>query len=144
MKATIPAGDELTAKVVLASISKQGLQGFQTELPLLKNLSSVEYPKPSGVLNVPANRIEWCYILYVLKKLSWSAKQVRSSNNFELGTKASASRGAVDEIPDHQLVGECNMEEVKDLAKIGLWCLDKSLGNRPSIEEVSQAIANTR
>ncbi|KAK6931390.1 Serine-threonine/tyrosine-protein kinase, catalytic domain [Dillenia turbinata] len=57
---------------------------------------------------------------------------------------ASASPEGVDEILDRQLVGNCNMEEVRDLAKIGLWCLDKLLRNRPSIEEVSQAIANIR
>lgn len=46
----------------------------------------------------------------------------------------------VDEILDKQLVGECNLVEVRRLAKIAHRCLLKLPRKRPSIGEVSQAI----
>jgi len=46
----------------------------------------------------------------------------------------------VDGILDKQLVGKCNVEEVRQLAKIAHKCLHKSPRKRPSISEVSQAI----
>lgn len=46
----------------------------------------------------------------------------------------------VDEILDNKLVGECNLEEVRRLAKIGHRCLLKLPRKRPSIGEVSRAI----
>lgn len=50
------------------------------------------------------------------------------------------SSDGVDEILDKQLVGECNLEEVRMLASIGHKCLHKIPRKRPSIGEVSQAI----
>lgn len=47
--------------------------------------------------------------------------------------------GGVDEILDKQLVGKCNPEEVKTLAKIAFRCLHKTPRRRPSIAEVCQA-----
>jgi len=46
----------------------------------------------------------------------------------------------VDGILDKQLVGKCNLEEVRQLAKIAHKCLHKSPRKRPSIGEVSQGI----
>lgn len=46
----------------------------------------------------------------------------------------------VDEILDKQLVGECNLDEVRRLAKIAHRCLLKLPRKRPSIGEVSQGI----
>lgn len=50
------------------------------------------------------------------------------------------SPDGVDEILDKKLVGECNIEEVRDLAAIAHKCLQKFQRRRPSIGEVSQAI----
>lgn len=50
------------------------------------------------------------------------------------------SADGVDEILDKRLVGECNPNEVQQLADIGHRCLHKFLRKRPSIREVSQAI----
>lgn len=50
------------------------------------------------------------------------------------------SSDGVDEILDKQLVGECNIEEVRELAKLGHKCLRKSPRKRPSIGEVTQGI----
>jgi hypothetical protein len=50
------------------------------------------------------------------------------------------SPDGVDEILDKKLVGECNIEEVRDLAVIAHKCLQKFQRKRPSIGEVSQAI----
>lgn len=50
------------------------------------------------------------------------------------------SPDGVDEILDNQLVGTCNIEEVRELAKVGHKCLHKSPRKRPSIGEVTQAI----
>lgn len=46
----------------------------------------------------------------------------------------------VDEILDKRLVGKCNIQEVRDLAKLAYKCLHKNPRKRPSIGEVSQAI----
>nr|ACU20349.1 unknown [Glycine max] len=46
----------------------------------------------------------------------------------------------VDGILDKQLVGKCNLEEVRQLAKIAHKCLHKSPRKRPSIGEVSLGI----
>ncbi|KAK4393225.1 Calcium/calmodulin-regulated receptor-like kinase, partial [Sesamum angolense] len=46
----------------------------------------------------------------------------------------------VDEIIDTKIVGKCNLEEVRSLAKIAHRCLHKTPRRRPSIGEVSQAI----
>lgn len=50
------------------------------------------------------------------------------------------SPDGIDEILDEQLVGECNLEEVRELAKIGHKCLHKLPRKRPSIGETTQAI----
>ncbi|KAF9663885.1 hypothetical protein SADUNF_Sadunf17G0098500 [Salix dunnii] len=53
---------------------------------------------------------------------------------------AGMSPDGVDEILDKRLVGECNIEEVRDLAAVAHKCLQKFQRKRPSIGEVSQAI----
>lgn len=50
------------------------------------------------------------------------------------------SPDGIDEILDKKLVGECNIEEVRELAAIGHKCLQKFQRRRPSIGEVSMAI----
>ncbi|EEF36472.1 calcium/calmodulin-regulated receptor-like kinase 2 [Ricinus communis] len=61
-------------------------------------------------------------------------------NLMEYINLAAMSSDGVDEILDQKLVGECNMEEVRELAAIAHKCLQKSQRKRPSIGEVSQAI----
>ncbi|KAF8010129.1 hypothetical protein BT93_J0938 [Corymbia citriodora subsp. variegata] len=61
-------------------------------------------------------------------------------NLMEYISLASMSADGVDEILDKRLVGECNPDEVRRLANIGLKCLHKLPRKRPSIAEVSQAI----
>uniref|UniRef100_A0A1D1XJ48 Putative leucine-rich repeat receptor-like serine/threonine-protein kinase At5g15730 n=1 Tax=Anthurium amnicola TaxID=1678845 RepID=A0A1D1XJ48_9ARAE len=46
-----------------------------------------------------------------------------------------------DEILDKDLVGNCNLEEVKLLADVGYRCLHKIPRRRPSISEITQTIA---
>ncbi|XWS47522.1 hypothetical protein CRYUN_Cryun14cG0159700 [Craigia yunnanensis] len=53
---------------------------------------------------------------------------------------AAMSPDGVDEILDKKLVGECNIEEVRELAKIAHKCLHKLPRKRPSIGETTQAI----
>ncbi|KAL3596991.1 hypothetical protein D5086_008628 [Populus alba] len=60
--------------------------------------------------------------------------------SFAPSFKAGMSPDGVDEILDKKLVGECNIEEVRDLAAIAHKCLQKFQRKRPSIGEVSQAI----
>ena len=50
----------------------------------------------------------------------------------------------VDEIVDKQLVGKCNLGEVRQLAKIAHKCLHNSPKKRPSIGEVSQGISRIK
>lgn len=54
--------------------------------------------------------------------------------------KAGMSPDGIDEILDKRLVGECSIEEVRDLASVAHKCLQKFQRKRPSIAEVSQAI----
>lgn len=61
-------------------------------------------------------------------------------NMMEYVDLAGMSPDGVDEILDNQLAGACNIEEVRELAKIGHKCLQKSPRKRPSIGEVTQAI----
>ncbi|KAJ7000750.1 calcium/calmodulin-regulated receptor-like kinase 2 isoform X1 [Populus alba x Populus x berolinensis] len=61
-------------------------------------------------------------------------------NLMEYVNLAGMSPDGVDEILDKKLVGECNIEEVRDLAAIAHKCLQKFQRKRPSIGEVSQAI----
>lgn len=50
----------------------------------------------------------------------------------------------IDEILDKQLVGKCNLVEVRQLAKIAHKCLHKSPKKRPSISEVSQGLSRIK
>ncbi|KAK8557720.1 hypothetical protein V6N13_008109 [Hibiscus sabdariffa] len=61
-------------------------------------------------------------------------------NLMEYVNLAAMSPDGVDEILDQQLAGECNMEEVRQLAKIAHKCLHKSPRKRPLMGEVTQAI----
>ncbi|KAK8502001.1 hypothetical protein V6N13_036879 [Hibiscus sabdariffa] len=61
-------------------------------------------------------------------------------NLMEYVNLAAMSPDGVDEILDKQLAGECNMEEVRQLAKIAHKCLHKSPRKRPLMGEVTQAI----
>ncbi|XP_076953937.1 calcium/calmodulin-regulated receptor-like kinase 2 [Bidens hawaiensis] len=54
---------------------------------------------------------------------------------------AAMSSDGIDEILDNKLVGECDPEDVRSLARIAHRCLHKTPRKRPSIGEVSQAIA---
>lgn len=63
-----------------------------------------------------------------------------NQNLMEYINLASMSADGVDEILDKRLVGECNPNEVRQLANIGHRCLHKLPRKRPSIGEVSQAI----
>ncbi|KAI9121467.1 hypothetical protein K1719_008500 [Acacia pycnantha] len=61
-------------------------------------------------------------------------------NLMEYINLAAMDHDGVDEILDKQLVGKCNLEEVRQLAKIAHKCLHRSPRKRPSIGEVSQGI----
>ncbi|XP_028792478.1 calcium/calmodulin-regulated receptor-like kinase 2 [Neltuma alba] len=65
-------------------------------------------------------------------------------NLMEYINLAAMDHDGVDGIIDKKLVGKCNIEEVRKLAKIGHKCLHKSPRKRPSIGEVSQAISSIR
>lgn len=54
------------------------------------------------------------------------------------------SPDGADEILDKKLVGECDLEEVKSLARIAHRCLHKTPRKRPTIAEVSQAITKLK
>ncbi|XWS36866.1 hypothetical protein CRYUN_Cryun20dG0122100 [Craigia yunnanensis] len=61
-------------------------------------------------------------------------------NLMEYVNLAAMSPDGVDEILDKQLVGECNIDEVRELAKIGHKCLHKLPRKRPSTGEATHAI----
>ncbi|XWS75628.1 hypothetical protein CRYUN_Cryun01aG0107400 [Craigia yunnanensis] len=61
-------------------------------------------------------------------------------NLMEYVNLAAMSPDGVDEILDKQLVGECDIEDVRELAKIAHKCSHKLPRKRPSIGEVTQAI----
>lgn len=61
-------------------------------------------------------------------------------NLMEYVNLASMSQDGVDEILDKQLVGACDIQEVRELARIGHKCLHKTPRKRPSIGEVTQAL----
>lgn len=61
-------------------------------------------------------------------------------NLMEYVNLASMSEDGVDEIIDKQLVGACDIQEVRELARIGHKCLHKTPRKRPSIGEVTQAL----
>ncbi|CAA0820309.1 Probable leucine-rich repeat receptor-like serine/threonine-protein kinase [Striga hermonthica] len=62
-------------------------------------------------------------------------------NLLEYVNLAAMSPDGVDEIIDTKIVGTCNVEEVRNLAKIAHKCLHQRPRKRPSIGEVSQAIS---
>ncbi|KAI3713114.1 hypothetical protein L1987_71685 [Smallanthus sonchifolius] len=53
---------------------------------------------------------------------------------------AAMSSDGADEILDKKLAGECDLEEVRSLARIAHRCLHKAPRKRPTIGEVSQDI----
>lgn len=55
-------------------------------------------------------------------------------------SKSTLSPDGVEEILDTRLVGTCNPEEVRSLARIAHQCLHKTPRKRPSLGVVSQAI----
>ncbi|KAI7727718.1 hypothetical protein M8C21_008352 [Ambrosia artemisiifolia] len=57
---------------------------------------------------------------------------------------AAMSSDGIDEILDKKLVGDCDPEDVRSLARIAHRCLHKTLRKRPSIGEVSQTIARLK
>lgn len=61
-------------------------------------------------------------------------------NLMEYINLAAMAPDGVDEILDKQLVGECKLDEVRRLARIGHKCLEQLPRKRPSIGEVSQGI----
>ncbi|XP_010257907.1 PREDICTED: calcium/calmodulin-regulated receptor-like kinase 2 isoform X2 [Nelumbo nucifera] len=65
-------------------------------------------------------------------------------NLMEYVNLAAMNSDGVDEILDKQLVGRCNLKEVRLLASIAYRCLHKSPRKRPSIGDVSQAISKIR
>ncbi|XP_057739512.1 calcium/calmodulin-regulated receptor-like kinase 2 [Arachis stenosperma] len=65
-------------------------------------------------------------------------------NLMEYINLAAMDHNGVDEILDKQLVGKCNLGEVRQLAKIAHKCLHKSPKKRPSISEVSQGISRIK
>lgn len=54
------------------------------------------------------------------------------------------SSDGADEILDKKLAGECDLEEVRSLARIAHRCLHKTPRKRPTIGEVSQAITKLK
>ncbi|WJX70713.1 Calcium/calmodulin-regulated receptor-like kinase 2 [Trifolium repens] len=65
-------------------------------------------------------------------------------NLMEYINLAAMEHDGIDEILDKQLVGKCNVVEVRQLAKIAHKCLHKSPKKRPSIGEVSQSISRIK
>jgi serine/threonine protein kinase len=65
-------------------------------------------------------------------------------NLMEYINLAAMEHDGIDEILDKQLVGKCNVLEVRQLAKIAHKCLHKSPKKRPSIGEVSQSISRIK
>ncbi|KAJ9562292.1 hypothetical protein OSB04_007452 [Centaurea solstitialis] len=65
-------------------------------------------------------------------------------NLMEYVNLAAMSSDGIDEILDKELVGECDPEDVRSLARIAHRCLHKTPRKRPSIGEVSQAITKLK
>lgn len=65
-------------------------------------------------------------------------------NLMEYINLAAMDHDGIDEILDKQLVGKCNLVEVRQLAKIAHKCLHKSPKKRPSISEVSQGLSRIK
>ncbi|KAI7757052.1 hypothetical protein M8C21_021560 [Ambrosia artemisiifolia] len=58
--------------------------------------------------------------------------------------KAAMNSDGIDEILDKELVGDCDPEDVRSLARIAHRCLHKTPRKRPLIGEVSQAITKLK
>lgn len=54
------------------------------------------------------------------------------------------SSDGIDEILDKELAGDCDLEDVRMLARIAHRCLHKTPRKRPSMGEVSQAITKLK
>ncbi|KAK9052491.1 hypothetical protein SSX86_029120 [Deinandra increscens subsp. villosa] len=65
-------------------------------------------------------------------------------NLMEYVNLAAMSSDGADEILDKKLVGECDLEEVRSLARIAHRCLHKTPRKRPTIGEISQDIKRLR
>ncbi|KAI4346744.1 hypothetical protein L6164_007615 [Bauhinia variegata] len=65
-------------------------------------------------------------------------------NLMEYINLAAMDHDGVDEILDKKLVGKCNLEEVRQLARVAHKCLHKSPKKRPTIGEVSQGISRIK
>ncbi|GKC13649.1 calcium/calmodulin-regulated receptor-like kinase 2, partial [Tanacetum coccineum] len=65
-------------------------------------------------------------------------------NLLEYVSLAAMSSNGADEILDKKLVGECDLEEVRSLARIAHRCLHLTPRKRPAIGEVLQAITKLR
>ncbi|KAL6526309.1 Calcium/calmodulin-regulated receptor-like kinase 2 [Orobanche minor] len=65
-------------------------------------------------------------------------------NLMEYVNLAAMSPEGVDEIIDTKIVGTCNVEEVRNLAKIAHRCLHQTPRKRPLIGEVSQSITKIK
>nr|XP_043608237.1 calcium/calmodulin-regulated receptor-like kinase 2 [Erigeron canadensis] len=65
-------------------------------------------------------------------------------NLIEYVNLAAMSSDGADEILDKKLAGECDLKEVRILARIAHRCLHKTPRKRPAIAEVSQAITKLK
>ncbi|XP_076906034.1 calcium/calmodulin-regulated receptor-like kinase 2 [Bidens hawaiensis] len=65
-------------------------------------------------------------------------------NLLEYVNLAAMSSDGIDEILDKELAGDCDVEDVRILARIAHRCLHKTPRKRPSIGEVSQAITKLK
>lgn len=65
-------------------------------------------------------------------------------NLMEYINLAAMSSDGIDEILDKRLVGTCNLEEARNLARIAHKCLHNTPRKRPSIGEVMQAISKIK
>ncbi|XP_076907355.1 calcium/calmodulin-regulated receptor-like kinase 2 isoform X1 [Bidens hawaiensis] len=67
-----------------------------------------------------------------------------NQNLMEYVNLAAMSSDGADEILDKKLAGECDLEEVRSLARLAHRCLHKTPKKRPNINEVSQIIKRLR
>lgn len=59
---------------------------------------------------------------------------------FSNSSKAAMTPEGIDEIIDSKIVEKCNLEEVRNLAKIAHRCVHKTPRRRPTIGEISRAL----
>ncbi|XP_024454490.1 calcium/calmodulin-regulated receptor-like kinase 2 isoform X4 [Populus trichocarpa] len=150
-KAVMPTGEVLAVKV-LASNSKQGEKEFQTEVADFGLSNEEVFDEHTSGLKGTYGYIDPVYVStnkFTVKSDIYSFGVIifelitaihPHQNLMEYVNLAGMSPDGVDEILDKKLVGECNIEEVRDLAAIAHKCLQKFQRKRPSIGEVSQAI----